>query len=107
MKVQQNLRVQHSFHQTNKPSKMTPMKQQQIGSLLRDIENNVEKLYQKERKLEKRSNYDKDRPVNGNKISVENPLFGRDCFPTLRKPPKLSKGNEGCGRLGCRLPQLH
>lgn len=52
-KVEENICVKGSFH-SSRNHKMSPVKQKQINSLLRGIENNTDKLYQKEKLVEKR-----------------------------------------------------
>jgi hypothetical protein len=53
----------------------------QMNSILRDAENYAIRLENKERILEKRNLYMKDRKL----ITVETPLFGRDDFPGYKQ----------------------
>jgi hypothetical protein len=61
--------------------KLTDSKQMQMNSILRDAENYAIRLENKERILEKRNLYLKDRKL----ITVEAPLFGRDDFPGYKQ----------------------
>ena len=56
---------------------MSPVKHLQISSLLRGIENNADKLFQKEKMVEKRFDLSKENVRSGAQINVECPLFGQ------------------------------
>ena len=73
--------IYSSFVQIKKP---TNAKQLQMNSILRDAENYAITLENKERILEKKNNYFKERKL----ISVDSPLFCRDDFPGYKHSMK-------------------
>ena len=84
---------------------MSPVKHLQISSLLRGIENNADKLYQKERIVEKRFDISKEMVRNGAQINVESPLFGQENLPGLRR--QMKKNNPSLrSKDHCKLPTI-
>ena len=53
-KVEETICVKSSFHNSSRSPKMSPVKHKQMSNLLRGIENNADKLFQKEKIVEKR-----------------------------------------------------
>ena len=85
------------------PKKLTRAKQLHMNSILRDAENYAIRLENKERILEKRNLYLKDRKL----ITVDAPLFGRDDFPGYKQYMKRYQLYERRAKENsCTLPHL-
>lgn len=96
---QVKLNCQSSLHLR----KMADPKQMQMSSILRDAENYAIRLENKEKILERRNLYMKDRKL----ITVETPLFGRDDFPGYKQYMRRYQLYERRAKENlCKLPHL-